>query len=394
MIGRFLSGAHTKIDVADWRRLARKRLPRMIFDYLEGGAGDEAGLQHNRDALRRIRFVPDRLIDVSRRGQGGTLFGVPRCSPLMIAPTGLNGLLWPKGDIALARAAAQRGIPFALSTAGNATLEEVAGEAGGDLWFQLYVLQRGLADSLVQRACGAGYKGLILTVDVAVNGLRKRDLRNGFSMPFRYTPRVLADVLSHPRWLLQVLVSGMPQMRNVQTSAMGDMAAQAALIRREMDATFSWDDMRRLRSQWPHRLLVKGVLSVEDAQRCIECGADGVILSNHGGRQMDDLCSPVEVLSRVAQAVSQPIMADSGIRSGSDVLKCLALGADSVLLGRAVLYGLAAAGERGAAAVIASIQEDIDRGLALIGCPNTALLGRRYLAAAPGNPDSRPASCE
>jgi (S)-mandelate dehydrogenase len=377
-------GSAQPVDTEDWRNLARKRLPRMIFDYLEGGAGDEAGLQHNRDALRRVRLLPSRLVDVSRREQGGTLFGVPRRSPLMIAPTGLNGVLWPKGDIALARAAAQHGIPFALSTASNATMEEVAGEAGGNLWFQLYVLQRGLADSLVQRALKAGYKGLILTVDVAVNGLRKRDLRNGFSMPFRYTPRVLADVLIHPRWLFHVLASGMPQMRNVQTSAVGDMAAQAALIRREMDATFSWDDLRRLRSQWPHKLLVKGVLSVDDAQRCIECGADGVILSNHGGRQMEDLCSPVEMLPEVAQAVSQPVMADSGIRSGSDVLKCLALGADSVLLGRAVLYGLAAAGERGAAAAIASIQEDIDRGLALIGCPGTSLLGRRYLAATGG----------
>lgn len=366
-------------DIDALRRRAQRRLPGMIFDYLEGGADDEAGLRRNRAAFDAIQTVPRRLVDVSQRRQQVALMGREQAAPLVVAPTGLNGVLWPDGDVALARAAAACGIPFVLSTASNATIEEVAERAGGELWFQLYVVQRSLADTLVRRALAAGYTTLVLTVDVAVNGKRKRDLRNGFSMPFRYTPGVIADVLAHPRWLLATLAHGMPQMRNVQSAAAGDMAAQAALIQRAMDASFNWDDLARLRASWPHRLLVKGILSVEDAQRCMACGVDGVVLSNHGGRQLESLAAPVEVLAQVADAVNGTVLLDSGVRSGLDVIKSVALGADAVLLGRAVLYGLAAAGEQGAVEAIRMIKSDIDRCLALLGCPDIAGLDRGFI---------------
>lgn len=368
------------LSVHDYRELARRRLPRMVFDYLEGGADDEHGLKRNRDAFRNWTFRPRRLTDVSRRDISTMLFGERIAAPLLIAPTGLNSVFWPNGDVALARAAERAGIPFILSSAANATIEHVADAAGGQLWFQLYVVHRTLADQLVDRALQAGYKTLVLTTDVALNGKRERDLRNGFAVPFRYTPRIVADALMHPSWSLQMVRQGMPELANFASKDATDTVMQAALMKRQMDASFAWDDLQRLRERWPHRLLVKGLLDASDAVRCAEIGVDGVIVSNHGGRQLDDAPATIEALPAISAAVSQPVLVDSGFRRGSDIVKALALGAGAVLLGRAALYGLAARGESGVDEVIALLQDEIDRTLAMIGCPSIAAVTPEHVS--------------
>lgn len=370
-------------NVEDYRRRAAQRLPRMVFDYLEGGAEDERGLARNRTAIENFRFEPQRLVDVSARDLSTELFGRKLPLPLLIAPTGLNGVFWPDGDVELARAAAKAGIPFILSTASTTRIEEVAERAGGELWFQLYVVQRDLAAALTRRALDAGYTTLVLTVDVAVNGKRERDTRNGFGIPFRYTPRVLLDGALRPAWTLAQLRHGLPQLANFASAAGpgNDVTAQAALMRRQMDASFSWTDLKALRDAWPHRLIVKGLLRAEDAARCEECGVDAVVISNHGGRQLEDVAAPIDRVEEFASRVDCPVLVDSGFRRGADIVKAVALGARAVLLGRATLYGLAAAGEAGASDVIEILRREIDTTLALIGAARLADVGRDRLAA-------------
>ncbi|MCM2493643.1 alpha-hydroxy-acid oxidizing protein [Burkholderia glumae] len=378
------------INVDDFRMLARRRLPRRVFDYLDGGAEDERGLRRNRAAFERLAFVPRRLADVGTRELSTTLLGTRLAAPFVIAPTGLNGLIHPDGDLALARAARRAGIPFAMSTASNVSLERLAGEAGGELWFQLYVMHRELADSLVQRAARAGYRTLVVTVDVPLNGKRERDLRNGFALPLRCTPGVLLDGLLHPRWWYALLRGGgLPTLANLGADGNAGIEAKTALLRRQMDASFGWDDLRRLRERWPHRLLVKGILHTGDAVACLEAGADGLILSNHGARQLDDAVAPLDVLSAARQACGArgALLVDSGVRRGSDVVKALALGANAVMLGRAALYGLAAAGEAGVTRVLEILRDEVDRTLAMLGCRGLAELSASHLApAAPAAP--------
>lgn len=371
------------IKVDDYRLLARRRLPKVVFDFLEGGAEDERGLAHNRAVFEQVRFRPRRFVDVSKRSLETNVFGTSIAAPLAIAPTGLNGLLWPQGDLVLAQAAAQAGIPFILSTAASMSIEQIARHSDGERWFQLYVVHREIADQLVQRALAADYSALVLTTDVIINGFRERDVRNGFVMPFRYSLGLMIDGARHPRWSLDFLRHGAPQMANLSSPEARSPAVQAALMSRQMDASFGWDDLKRLRDRWPRPLIVKGLLDPQDAARCFELGVDGVILSNHGGRQLDGATSPLEVLrGTTAQAGSGCVMADSGFRRGADVVKALALGARLVLLGRAVLYGLAARGRSGVDDVLRMISTEIDHTLAHIGCASVADLSPAYLAEA------------
>ena len=372
---------NTRSILGDARSRARRRLPRMVFDYLDGAAGDESGLAANRQALQRIVFAPRRLVDVVARETGMTLFGRPYKTPLVIAPIGLNGVFWPGGDIALARAAARAEVPFCLSTAANSSIEAVARASDGEKWFQLYVIRPELADSLVDRAMAAGYAALVVTVDVAVNGRRERDARNGFAVPFRYSPRAIADVLGHPTWLAQQLRHGFPRLANLESKAGGSIEAQAALMKREMDASFDWDDLARLRDRWTGPLVVKGLLGAEDVARCARIGCDAVVLSNHGARQLASVAAPIDVLRIAGKSSSIPLLVDSGYRDGADVVKALALGARAVMLGRPVLYGLAAGGADGAFDVIDAIAKDVDRTLALIGCRRIADLDETWLEA-------------
>jgi (S)-mandelate dehydrogenase len=369
------------VNVEDYRALAQRRLPKIIFDYLEGGADDETGLKYNHEVFDRYRLMPRRLVDVSKRDIGIELFGRRQAAPFMIGPTGLNGAIWSKGDISLARAAERAGIPFVLSTASNDSIEDVAAASKGDFWFQLYIVQRELAEQMVRRAEAAGYSTLVLTTDVGVNGNRERDLRNNFGLPLRYTPRLIYDGLTHPWWSLDFMRNGMPQLANFATADSSDVEVQAAVMSRQMDTSFSWEDLAWLRRLWPRKLFVKGILRPDDAEHCIAAGADGVILSNHGSRQLDTAVSPLEVLAETRARISAPILIDSGYRRGSDIVKALALGANAVLLGRATLYGLAAAGEAGVDHVLRLLEGEVDRTLAQIGCPSVTQLSPDYVMA-------------
>lgn len=367
------------LNVFDYQKLAAKRLPNSVSDFLEGGAGSERALRRNLAVFENLSFKPQRLTDISQRNQKIKLFGKLQSSPFMIGPTGGNGAFWPDGDLALARAAEQAGIPFALSTPSSNSIEEVAAAVGGDKWFQLYVSNREQSEWLVKRALDAGYSTLVLTIDVAVNGLRERDQRNGFKIPMKMTPGVIWDGITHPRWALDYMVNGEPQLANFVSDDATDIEAQEQAMSRNMDATFDWAALRELRALWPHTLLVKGILNADDAVQCIDNGADGIILSNHGGRQLGEVISPLQVLAETRQKVDKPILIDSGYRRGADIIKSLALGADCVLLGRATLYGLAANGQDGVSDVISIMQNEIDNVLAQIGCADVNTLNPGYL---------------
>lgn len=369
------------MNIAALRERARRRLPRAVFDYVDGGAEDEQTLADNQASFEAWRFLPRRLTDLREIRTATTLLGGPAAFPAAVAPTGLNGLLWPDGDVAMARAAERAGIPFMLSTASNAALEDVARQAGGRLWFQLYVIEQELALSLVRRARAAGYEALVVTVDVVANGKRERDLRNGFRMPPRYTPAMVLDGMLHPRWSWTFMWQGVPRLGNFQTPEAQSPQARAALLKRSMDAGFSWQALEVVRQAWPGKMVVKGVLHPEDVLRCRSLGVDAVVLSNHGGRQLDSSLTGMEALAALQGKDVQgcELMADGGVRRGSHVAKAVALGASGALLGRAVLYGLASGGETGAAEALAIIRDEYAGTLMQLGCAATDKLDGGFL---------------
>ena len=363
-------------NIEDLRRIAQRRLPKGVFEFVDRGAEDEAALRNNRTAFEKIKLNPRALVDVSKRNQSITLFGHELKMPLAIAPTGTAGLMWHEGEIELARAAAKAGIPFTLATGSMTAMEKVVDAAGGRLWFQLYMWpDRSMSHKLVERARVAGYEALVVTVDGVMSGNREYNLRNGFTVPFTYTRKNVVDVMSHPHWMFNVLArymlsTGMPRYENYPAELKAKITAAPmgkAMMRND---SLTWDDLRVLRKIWPHTLIVKGVMHPEDAIQAADCGADAVIVSNHGGRNFDSSRAPIDVLPLIADAVGQrvTVLVDSGFRRGSDVVKALALGAKAVLIGRATLYGTAVRGEAGAARAINIYREEIDRVLAQLGC--------------------------
>lgn len=377
-------------DIADLRELARCRLPRGVFEFFDRGNGEETAVIENRAAFERWKFVPHHLVDTSRRTQEVTLFGKRHKMPMAIAPTGSAGLAWYQGEIELARAAAAAGIPFTLATGSMTSLETVAEQAGGTLWFQVYMWpDRAMSHKLIERAKAAGYQAILVTVDTPVPPGREYNLRNGMTVPFRFTAKNVTDVLMHQRWLWGVLArylatTGMPRYENYPTEVKARITALP--MGRSMMTTDSlvWEDLKALRKLWPHALIVKGILRPQDAVLAADCGADGVLVSNHGGRAVDSTPAPLDVLPKVVDAVGNKltVLVDSGFRRGADVVKGLALGAKAVLVGRATLYGTAIAGQAGAARAIEIYRDEIDRMLALIGCPDLAALGPDYVVPA------------
>ena len=374
-------------NVSDLREIAKRRLPKGVFEFVDRGTEDEVSHRHNLAFLKEIRFRPRTLVDVSARSQAITLFGKRHEMPIAIAPTGSAGLTWYEGEIALARAAAAAGIPFTLATGSMTAMEKVATEAGGTLWFQLYMWpDRSLSHKLVLRAKAAGFEGLVVTVDSPVPPAREYNLHNGFTLPFSLTRRNAVDILSHPRWLLSVLArylvtTGMPRYQNYPTEMKQKITALPMGRSMQLNDSLTWDDLRELRRIWPGRLMAKGILAAADAKLAADCGADAVIVSNHGGRVVDGTRAPIEVLPEVVEAVGDrvEVIVDSGFRRGSDIVKALALGARAVLIGRATLYGIAAGGEAGAARAIRLLHEEIDRTLALLGATSVDSLGRDCL---------------
>ncbi|HSC95269.1 MAG TPA: alpha-hydroxy acid oxidase [Burkholderiales bacterium] len=376
-------------NIFDLRKMALKRVPKGLFEFVDRGTEDEVSLRNNRAVFERIRLKPRTLVGVANRSQEVTLFGKTHKMPIVIAPTGTAGLMWYEGEIALARAAAEAGIPFTLATGSMTAMEKVAQEAGGTLWFQLYMWpDRSLSHKLVERARAAGYEALVVTVDGVVPGNREYNLRNGFTIPFTFTRGNITDVLLHPRWLFGVLVrylltTGMPRYQNYPTDVRYRITAGPMGRSSMRNDSINWDDLRALRKLWPHRLLVKGLLHPQDAVTAADCGADGVIVSNHGGRNLDTAISPIEVLPEVVDAVGRrvTVLVDSGFRRGTDVVKALAMGAHAVMIGRPTLYGVAAGGEEGARRAIALFRGEIDRVIALLGCNRVADLSTEHLHA-------------
>ena len=362
-------------SVADVRRLARRRVPRAVFDYTDGAAGDELSLRRARAAFARVEFQPRVLRDVSVIDTSTTIMGERAALPLVLAPTGFTRLMHHAGEPAVAAVAGRTGVPYGLSTLGTTSIEDLAAAAPGTRrWFQLYLMRdRGYVKDLVQRAGDAGYDTIILTVDTPVAGRRHRDVRNGMSIPPRITPRTAFDMALHPRWWANLLTT--EPLTFASLSSTGGTVAD--LIARVFDPTINLADLDWLRGTWGGRLVVKGIQGVDDARLVAEHGADGIILSTHGGRQLEHAPLPFEILPDVRTAVDPrvDVLIDGGVMSGADVVAAVASGASAVAVGRAYLYGLMAGGEAGVQRVVDLLREEIETTMRLLGRTSIASLG-------------------
>lgn len=360
------------INIADLRRIAQQRLPKAVFEFIDGGAGDEVTLRENLDAFDRTMLRPRILNDVSQPDMRTPWPGQTAQAPIVIAPMGSCMLAWPQADIAIARAAASLGLPYTLSTMSTTSIEAMADAVQGDLWFQLYVLkEHAFNDQLVQRAQAAGYATLVVTLDLQAGGKRERDLRNGITVPLRLNLRQVLSGMAHPAWAWQMLRSGSPQYENVK-GYMGQQSANltiAAKVGQSLDPAFDWDDLARLRDRWKGQLMVKGVAHPDDACRLAQMGVDTLWISNHGGRQLDGAAATLDALPAIARRLAgkMPLLLDSGVRRGVDILKAHSLGAKAVAVGRAVLYGAAAGGEAGARHALQILIDELRLSMKLSG---------------------------
>jgi len=370
------------INIEDLRCIARRRLPSFVFTYVDSGSEDEVTLHGNREAFACLRFRPRTLVDVSTRDLSTQLLGTRSALPIVVGPTGLNGLSWRDGDMELARAASRAGVPFAMSTVSMSLVEDIAREAPGRLWLQAYVFsERRITDALIRRALDAGFEGLVLTSDFPVAGKRERDWRTGLLPKQQFTLATKLDMLMHPRWLATV-ATRRPRFVNVERELPPGQDVNSFVGHGMFDPSFRWDDLKRYRDLWPRKLMLKGLLRADDAERAVAAGMDGLVLSNHGGRQLDSAISAIEALPEVARAVGSrvSILIDGGVRRGSDIAKAIALGAEGVLLGRAPVYGLAAGGGAGVTRAIEILADEFDRTLALNGCRNVSELTADLIA--------------
>jgi isopentenyl diphosphate isomerase/L-lactate dehydrogenase-like FMN-dependent dehydrogenase len=363
------------LNIADLREMSRSRLPRFVFEWLDRGAEDEVALRNNRQAFENIKIQARVLQNVSTRTLETKLFGKTFKMPYGVSPTGTAGLLAFGGEIGVAKAAARAGVPCAIGTNAQTAMEDIIEQAGGDLWFQLYIWSdKEMSRQLVERVKSAGYEILIVTVDGPVGPNREYNKKNGFSMPVKYTPRLIAQLLAKPGWLMSCLLQsyirkGTPKFENYPPELMDKVTAKTFKKSILKSDALDWNDVRRLRDMWPGKLLVKGIVHPEDAMAAAECGADGVIISNHGGRYLDASVAPIQVLPEIAKRVGGKIavIMDSGVRRGSDVIKAVALGADLVMAGRPTLYGVGAGGEVGADRALEIFHDEIDRVMAQLG---------------------------
>ena len=372
-------------NVADLRRIARRRLPLPIFDYIEGGADDEVSLRRNVSAFADYELIPDVLNDVSQIRTETRIFGQPARWPLMLSPTGLTRMFHDQAELAVARAAARHGIPYSLSTMGTTRLEDFARAFAGPKVFQIYIFKdRGLTAEFVARCREAGFHGLALTVDTPVAGNRERDRVSGFSLPPKLTLASLLSFALHPSWSLPALTGSKFDLANVshRIDALGSGPMSLfEYIGGQFDRSVGWRDVEWLAREWSGPLAIKGVMTPEDAHRSIASGATGVMISNHGGRQLDGAPAPIDQIAAVRDILGDApdVICDGGIRRGSDVVKALALGATACSIGRPYLYGLAADGERGVDHVLTLLRQEFERTLTLAGINNIAHIARRHI---------------
>jgi L-lactate dehydrogenase (cytochrome)/(S)-mandelate dehydrogenase len=372
------------VNVDDLRRAAKKRLPRIAFDFIEGGVEDEDGLDRNERAFRETRLVPRYLVDVSKRDQSATLFGRTWASPFGIAPTGLASLFRPGADLMLAQAARDANIPFIMSGSSTASIEELAKLAPEHGWYQLYAARdKKISEDMIRRANDAGLSTLVLTVDVPVHSNRERNQRNGFTRPLKLTWATKFEALRHPGWLAGYLRHGTPMFSNWAPYAGNgaDADAVSAFVSTQTAAPLTWRDVETFRRLWPRNFVIKGIMHPDDAIRAASLGVDGIMVSNHGARQLDRAPAPLEVFPAIRDAVGDKmtLMLDSGVRRGADALIALCLGAKFVFVGRATLYGAAVAGLAGARAAINILRREIDLTMGQIGCPSLDQLGPDFL---------------
>ena len=375
------------VNIADLRTLARRRLPRVVFDYVDGGAEDEITLRENRRAFEDITFRPRQAVAMSHCDLRTRVLGCELSLPALLAPVGYTRVIHAGGEVAAARAAGQAGTAYVLSTISGYPLEDVRAASVGPVFYQLYIMGgREAAEGALERARNAGYAGLFVTIDTAVAGMRERDFRNGMKEllgpslleKIRFSPQVLA----HPGWLASFLLDGgVRPLPNVVVPGRGpmpliDVGAALSL------STITWEDLRWIRDAWRGPIIIKGVLTGEDARRAMDEGASAVVVSNHGGRQLDGVQATLRALPEIVSAVNGQIevLMDGGIRRGADIVKALCLGARAVLCGRAYAYGLAAAGEAGVARSLEILRADLERTLRLLGCPSVEALDRSYIS--------------
>jgi L-lactate dehydrogenase (cytochrome) len=367
-------------NIADLREQARRNLPRAIFEFIDGGAHDEVTLRANRSDFARVNLLPSVLTDVSQRDQSVTVLGQTYRTPLILAPTGLPGIVWPGGAAAAARAADQAGAGFCLSCMSTSRIEDIAAACSQKVWFQLYVMRdRELAKSMMQRAKAAGCGALVITVDLQMQGQRERDVRNGLTIPPQFRLANLLDFALHPGWVRRYLTGEKVTLANFVGTGLGDdMFTIAGFVNSQFDQSVTWKDIDWVRSVWDGPLALKGILHPDDAELAARHGVDAVIVSNHGGRQLDSVPSAIAALPDVVDAVAGKceVILDGGVRRGTDVLKALALGARACMIGRPFLYGLAAAGGAGVSRALELFRAEIDVSLALLGRAGVKQLDR------------------
>ena len=368
--------------VDDLRNIARKRTPRMFFDYCESGSWSESTLHANEADLQAIKFRQRVAIDVDERSTSAQMLGDDVTMPVALAPTGLTGMQHADGEILAAQAAEAFGVPFTLSTMSICSIEDVAENTTKPFWFQLYVMRdRKFVHRLIERARAAGCSALVITVDLQIMGQRHRDVKNGLSAPPKPTLANLVNIATRPGWCLKMLGTRRRQFGNVvgHVDGIEDMSSLSQWTAGQFDPTLSWDDVRELRRLWDGKVIIKGVMDAEDAGKALDVGADAIIVSNHGGRQLDGAPSSIAALPYIVDRVGGrcEVWMDGGIRSGQDVLRALALGADGTMIGRAFLYGLAAGGKTGVQQVLQIIQKELDLTM--------AFCGRRHLGEVDGD---------
>ena len=384
---RFFTGGPVTC-IEDLRVLAERRVPRMFYDYADSGSYTEGTYRANEDDFSRIKLRQRVAVDMTNRSLASTMAGQPVSMPVALAPTGLTGMQHADGEILAARAAAKAGVPFTLSTMSICSIEDVAENTDAPFWFQLYVMRdRDFIDRLIDRAKAAQCSALVLTLDLQILGQRHKDVKNGLSTPPRMTIPNIVNLATKPRWCLNMLRTQRRTFRNIvgHAQGVGDLRSLSSWTAEQFDPRLNWDDVKRIRDRWGGKLILKGILDPEDAELAAQSGAEAMIVSNHGGRQLDGALSSIEALPGIVETVGDRIevLMDGGIRSGQDVIKALALGAHGVFIGRAFLYGLGAGGEAGVTQCLDIIRKELDVTMAMCGLRDVRQVDERILAGKP-----------